>query len=160
MRQGLGRERGYVYFQDFMPANTFDTRVTVIGNRAFAFRRNVRPGDFRASGSGDLCHDPGRIHPGCVEIAFSVARRIRSQSAAFDFVFDPDQRPRIVEVSYCYVAKFIYQCPGHWDESLHWHDGPMWPQDAILIDVLDSLPERRPVAERWGEAATVSRTMQ
>ena len=39
--------RGYVYFQDFIPDNQFDTRVTVIGNRAFAFIRKVRPGDFR-----------------------------------------------------------------------------------------------------------------
>lgn len=55
-RRMMGREKGYVYFQDFIPGNDFDTRVTVVGDRAFAFTRNVRPGDFRASGSGDIVY--------------------------------------------------------------------------------------------------------
>ena len=46
------RERGYALFQRFVPGNDYDIRVTVIGERVFTFRRRVRPGDFRASGSG------------------------------------------------------------------------------------------------------------
>ena len=30
-------EKNYVLFQKFLPNNSFDTRVTVIGNRAFAY---------------------------------------------------------------------------------------------------------------------------
>ena len=59
----MGLERGYVYFQEFIPNNNFDTRVTVIGDRAFAFTRNVRPGDFRASGSGDIVYDSRPYSP-------------------------------------------------------------------------------------------------
>jgi glutathione synthase/RimK-type ligase-like ATP-grasp enzyme len=132
----LGRERGYIYFQDFVPGNVFDTRVTVIGNRAFVFTRNVRPGDFRASGSGDIVYDRG-VHARCVPIAFDVARRVGSQSLAFDFVMTPNQQPKIVEISYCYAPEAIYRCAGHWDDQLTWHDGHMWPQDAILLDLLD-----------------------
>ena len=80
----IGYEKGYAYFQDFIPGNHFDTRVTVIGDRAFAFTRNVRPGDFRASGSGDVVFDGGRINQKYLEIAFAVARKIGSQSMAFD----------------------------------------------------------------------------
>jgi hypothetical protein len=50
-------QKGYVYFQDFIPNNEYDDRVVVIGNRAIAIRRYNRKNDFRASGSGLLKHD-------------------------------------------------------------------------------------------------------
>lgn len=56
-RRMMGLTKKYVYFQDFIPGNDFDTRVTIIGDRAFGFTRNVRPGDFRASGSGNVGYD-------------------------------------------------------------------------------------------------------
>ena len=113
--------------------------MTIIGNRAFAFTRNVRPGDFRASGSGDIVYDVHRIHPQCIQIAFEVTRKVGSQSMAFDFVLAANQQPMIVEVSYCYDSAAVYQCTGHWDDQLTWHQGHMWPQDAILIDLLEDL---------------------
>jgi len=143
LNQAMGRERGYVYFQDFIPDNQFDTRVTIVGNRAFAYTRNVRPGDFRASGSGDVVYDVQRIHPQCVPIAFEVTRQIGAQSMAFDFVLTAQQQPRLVEVSYCYIPELVYQCTGHWDDQLNWHQGHMWPQDAILIDLLEHLCRHR-----------------
>lgn len=135
----LGTERGYVYFQDFLDRNSFDTRVTIIGDRAFAFTRNVRPGDFRASGSGRIVYDRERIRPECVQIAIEVARRVGSQSMAFDFVMNSEGLPRIAEVSYCYDARAVYNCAGHWDGRLGWHEGHVWPEEAILIDLLERL---------------------
>ncbi len=135
----MGREKGYVYFQDFIPGNDFDTRVTVIGNRAFGFTRNVRPSDFRASGSGDIVYDTGRIKQECVEIAFDVTRKVGSQSMAFDFVLAEDKQPMILEVSYCYNPNAVHSCPGHWDGNLNWQEGAMWPQDAILIDFINDI---------------------
>ncbi len=58
---------------------------------------------------------------------------------AFDFVLAAHQQPMIVEVSYCYDPAAVYQCTGHWDDQLTWHAGHMWPQDAILIDLLEDL---------------------
>jgi glutathione synthase/RimK-type ligase-like ATP-grasp enzyme len=135
----LGREKGYVYFQDFMAGNTFDTRVTIIGNRAFAFTRDVRPEDFRASGSGRIVYDLDRVDLRCVRAAFDVTRKIGAQSLAFDFVRNATGEPRIVEVSYTYLAKPVYDCRGQWDDRLGWHEGHVWPQDAILEDLLNSL---------------------
>jgi hypothetical protein len=132
----LGRERGYVYFQEFVPDNRFDTRVTVIGERAFAFTRGVRPGDFRASGSGNLDYDHGRIDRRAVERAFAIAQRLRLQSAAFDFVITPSGEPLIVEVSYSYLAHAVHQCGGYFDPAFVFHPGAVWPQDAILDDML------------------------
>src|SRR5690554_6348299 len=45
------REKGYVYFQEFIPNNDSDTRIVIVGNHAVAEKRFVRKGDFRASGS-------------------------------------------------------------------------------------------------------------
>lgn len=135
----MGNERGYAYFQDFMPGNDFDTRVTVIGDRAFAYTRNVRPGDFRASGSGDVVYDTERINHKCLEIAFEVTRKVGSQSMAFDFVFGKDQQPLILEVSYCYIPQLVYSCPGYWDSKLNRHEERVWPQDAILADLLNDV---------------------
>lgn len=139
MRRSAPRARGYVLFQEFMPGNPGDTRVTVIGDRAFGFVRANRPGDFRASGSGRIDHNPVRIDQRCVEVAIAVARRIGSQSTAFDFVFDPQGGPRILEMSYCYQAEAVYKCPGHWDSCMNWHEGHVWPQDAILDDLLGGI---------------------
>lgn len=139
----MGREKGYAYFQDFIPNNDFDTRVTVIGDRAFAFTRKVRPGDFRASGSGDRIYDTGRINKKCVEIAFDVTGKVRSQSMAFDFVLGEQQQPLILEVSYAYIPRVVYSCPGYWDSRLNWHEGHFWPQDAILLDLLSDLDRFR-----------------
>ena len=139
----MGREKGYVYFQDFVPENDFDTRVTIIGDRAFGFTRNVRPGDFRASGSGDIVYDIGRINKKCVEIAFEVTRKVGSQSMAFDFVVAENKQPMIIEVSYGYNANAIHSCQGHWDSNLNWQEGAMWPQDAILIDLLEDIARSR-----------------
>ena len=149
----LGRERGYIYFQDFIADNQFDTRVTIIGNRAFAYTRNVRPGDFRASGSGDIVYDVHRIHPQCVPIAFEVTQKVRSQSMAFDFVLAANQQPMLVEVSYCYIPELVYQCIGHWDDQLKWHQGHMWPQDAILIDLLEDVGRHKSPSAQPGTTA-------
>src|SRR5690606_31787781 len=50
----IGPEKGYVYFQEFIPNNKFDIRVIIVGNKAFAVKRMVRVNDFRASGSGQI----------------------------------------------------------------------------------------------------------
>ena len=142
-RKMMAREKGYVYFQDFIPGNNFDTRVTVVGNRAFAFTRNVRPGDFRASGSGDIVYDRSRIDQKCVEIAFDVTRKVGSQSMAFDFVLAEYKQPMIIEVSYGYNAKAVHTCSGHWDRNLDWQEGAMWPQEAILLDLLNEVDRSR-----------------
>ncbi|MDF0677236.1 MAG: hypothetical protein P0120_23305 [Nitrospira sp.] len=142
-RKMIGREKGYVYFQEFIPGNAFDTRVTVIGNRAFGFTRNVRPGDFRASGSGDIVFDPRRVHETCLEIAFQVTRKFRSQSMAFDFVLTEYKLPMILEISYGYDARAVHSCPGFWDDNLIWHEGAMWPEDAILTDLLKDVDQSK-----------------
>jgi glutathione synthase/RimK-type ligase-like ATP-grasp enzyme len=131
-------EKGYVYFQEFLHNNLFDTRITVIGNRAFGFRRWNREGDFRASGSGMIDFDPSLIDLHCVEIAYGISERCRYQSMAYDFLFK-DGTPVITEMSYSFVDEAVYQCPGYWDKQLSWCEGQMWPQEAQVEDFIINL---------------------
>ncbi len=133
------RQRGYVLFQEFMAGNDFDTRVTVIGNRAFGAMRRNRPNDFRASGSGDCIFDPDRVDRRCVAIACEVTERLHTQSMAVDFLFDAAREPKVCEISYCSVASPVYDCPGYWDRTFGWHAGHFWPQDLILEDIVTTL---------------------
>lgn len=136
LRRQIPRERGYAYFQEFLPGNNFDTRITIIGNRAFGFMRANRPNDFRASGSGAIVYDLGKLDKRCVEIAFKVTDQLGTQSMAFDFLFNAQHEPMIGEISYCYVSSAVHDCEGHWDSDLKWNGGHVWPEDAILEDVL------------------------
>jgi glutathione synthase/RimK-type ligase-like ATP-grasp enzyme len=141
MNQAMGWEKGYIYFQDFVPNNRFDIRVTIIGNRAFAFTRRVRPGDFRASGSGEIDYDTRKIPLECIQIAFDVTQKLGAQSIAFDFVLTP-QEPKIIEVSYCYDPAAVFRCYGHWDRDLDLHAGHVWPEHAIVADLIETIRRR------------------
>ena len=132
----MGREIGYILFQEFIPDNTCDTRITVIGKSAFGFTRNVRHNDWRASGSGNINYDVERVDIRCVRSAFDIARRLKCQSIAFDFLTLKNCEPQIVEISYCYNAQAVYDCPGHWNADLDWVEGHIWPQDLIFDLVL------------------------
>lgn len=135
------REQGYVYFQDFIKDNDSDVRITVIGSKAFGFRRMIRRGDFRASGSGHIDYEPHEILLACVEAAFDATRKMRSQCAAFDFVF-LDGRPLIVEVSYAFSAKAAAICKGYWDVDLVWHEGEISAGNLIIENFLREAGER------------------
>lgn len=101
----LSTERGYFLTQEFYPDNKYDTRITIIGEKAFGYKRKVRPDDFRASGSG--LFEYNNIDKEMIKIAFRTADKIRGISLAFDFIYDTDNTPKILEVSYCYVPEAI-----------------------------------------------------
>lgn len=117
------KQKGYVYFQEFIPNNEFDIRVCVVNDKAFALKRMARKGDFRASGSGKIIYDKNQIDIRCVKVAFDANKALRSQSTAFDFVFDKNGNPFIVEISYGYTAKAYDVCEGYWTDDMQWHEG-------------------------------------
>ncbi|HVP21528.1 MAG TPA: hypothetical protein VMS73_06665 [Anaerolineaceae bacterium] len=129
-------EYGYAYFQEFLPGNEFDTRISVIGNRAFAFRRLNRSGDFRASGSGKLIYDPDQIDMRCVQIALDISTRGQFQSMAYDFLLK-NEEPVITEISYAFADWAIQLCPGYWNSELDWINKQIWPEEAQVEDFID-----------------------
>lgn len=130
-------EKGYVYFQDYIPGNDSDIRVVVVGDKAFAIKRMVRKGDFRASGSGVILYDKVEIDERCVYIAFQLNKKLKSQSIAYDFVFDSKNAPLLVEISYGFVAEGYDACPGYWTEDLEWHEGLFNPEGWMIDDLLE-----------------------
>jgi len=134
-----GYEKGYVYFQDFIPNNSFDIRVITIGNKAFAIKRMTRDNDFRASGSGKIIYDRNQIDVRCIEVAFNTSKRIESQCTAYDFVFDLQGEPLIIEISYAFLMTAYDACEGYWDDNLKWHNKKINPQDWMIEQVINEL---------------------
>ena len=132
------RERGYIYFQDFIPNNKYDTRVVVIDVKyAAAEKRFVRKNDFRASGSGDFSYE--NINSEVIKIGVEVANKLNLQSIAFDFVLDKNQKPLIVEISYGFGTSGISNVSGYWDSQLNWHEGSFKPEEWMLTHLLKSI---------------------
>jgi hypothetical protein len=134
-------QKDYLYVQEFMPNNSYDIRITIIGNRAFGFIRHNREDDFRASGSGRIDYDLSNVPMEAVEIAQRISARCGFQSMAYDFLRSPKGELLINEISYCYANRAVYDCPGHWDDKLEWHAGHMWPEEAQVEDFLDMVLE-------------------
>ncbi len=131
-------QRGYCYFQEFLPGNEYDTRITIIGNRAFCFRRFNRKDDFRASGSGNIDFDPGKIDRKMIKIGFEVSEKLGFECMAYDFIYK-NKIPCIVEISYTFADWAVQKCPGHWDRNFNWIEGSMWPEEAQVIDFLKKI---------------------
>lgn len=134
------KQKNYVLFQRFLKGNEYDTRITIIGNRAFAFRRFNRPNDFRSSGSGLIDHNPQEIDLQFVKLAFAVSEKLYFQSMAYDFLYNEEHEPEFCEVSYSYLDTAVFDCKGFWDRQLSWHEGHFWPQFCQLQDLLN-LPD-------------------
>lgn len=132
-------EKGYIYFQEFIPNNKTDFRIKVVNNKCWGFQRKVRDNDFRASGSGNLIFDINSIPIEMIKISLEVAKKLQLQSVAFDFVVDVNSKPLIVEVSYGFGIddnEFNY---GYWDFNLIWHKDKFDPRDWIINNLISGL---------------------
>lgn len=151
------RQKNYFYFQRFYSGNAYDTRVQITGKRAFAFIRYNRPDDFRASGSNNWSLDHAKIDMEFVKIAFEISKALGFQSMAYDFIYDENQKPVIVEISYCF-GDYPEFSNGYWDETLKWHKGRFLPQYFELIDLLDRddlvLPDHVTASSSYKNVAT------
>ena len=130
-----GRERDYVYFQDFIPENEFDIRVVVVSGKAFAIKRMNRKNDFRASGSGEIIYDETCFNIETIELALKINVLIQTQCCAMDFIYQ-DNQPLLVEISYGFSMEGYDKCTGYWDQNLHFHKGNFNPYAWIIKDLL------------------------
>lgn len=135
-------EKGYIYFQGFIPNDGFDIRVVVIGGeKAVAEKRFVRENDFRASGSGSIVYEKSKIDLRCIKISFDISDKLDSQCLAYDFIFSTENEPLIVEISYGFSIGAYDSCPGYWDNNLNWHDGYFNPQEWMIEDLIQHIEE-------------------
>jgi hypothetical protein len=127
------------YFQEYLPGNAGDVRLTVIGRRAYVFGRANRPGDFRASGSGLL--DYGHVVDAeLVRKCITWSQELGFDSMAYDILFSNGE-PLVIEVSYSYVASAVAAAPGHWwmhdNGALEYVEGSVWPQELWVALALE-----------------------
>jgi glutathione synthase/RimK-type ligase-like ATP-grasp enzyme len=127
------KQKGYIYFQDFIPENNFDVRLIVIDNKAYGMKRLVRHNDFRASGSNSFIYD--EIDLRILKIGFEVADLLNLQSVAFDFIYK-NNKPVIIEMSYTFGTKGSSKCNGYYDKNYNFNETKFQPIDWIIESLL------------------------
>jgi hypothetical protein len=136
----LPRDRGYIYFQEFLPDNKFDTRLIIIGDRCFGVRRYNRKNDFRASGSGLLEYDPSLFDLKAIKEAFDICEKLNSKTLAIDFLYNRLKNPHVAEISYAFpTGSFTDNCLGYWDKNLNWHPGKFIVQQLMIDDIVSQI---------------------
>lgn len=132
----MGNEMDYLYFQEFLPNNDSDTRIIVIDGKAFALKRMVRKDDFRASGSGDFRYERAVFDERCIKMSFEYTKKLKGQCVAYDYVFDGENNPKLVEISYGFANRVYDPCTGYWDEQLNWYEGSFNPY-GWMVDLMN-----------------------
>lgn len=136
-----GRERGYVYFQDFVPDKKFDLRVIVIDGKAFGIKRMNRKNDFRASGSGFVNYNPKHFDEDILSRSFFLADKLDSKLLSIDYLYG--EQPVIIEINFGYNRRVYEKCEGYWDRNLNWHEGPINPEQWMVDAVVRQVEERK-----------------
>ena len=134
--RGLPVERGYCYFQRYIPNDHYDVKVVVVNQKCSFLTRHTRKGDFRASGSGDIFYDKSLLTPEIVASALSVANKLQVQCIGFDYVVDRKSgNGYIIEMCHGFDVDAVFNCGGYWDEQLVWHDVPL----NVKYEIMDTL---------------------
>ena len=137
IEKAKSREKGYVYFQEFIPDCKFDIRVQIVGDKCYAMARSVRKNDFRASGSGVIDLDGSKIPVSVIKLSFEIAEALKVQSLAIDFVPFNDTY-LIAEICYAWGIAYGELDYGYWDSNLIWHQGRINPFKWMVELVLNS----------------------
>ena len=131
------KERGYVMMQDFIANQGEDIRVVVAGNRAVALKRSVRPGDFRASGSGHISYPNEQLDKDIVATAFDISDKLEVGSIGVDFIQGKDGINYVIEMSYGFPAEnFLEGASGSWNRDGQFIKEPIHLQDWILEEMI------------------------
>src|SRR5690606_23568177 len=94
-------ERGYVYLQEFIPNEGYDLKIVVVGDKLSFIGRNIREGEFRASGGGDIFYDKSKVTKNVIDSAFKTSDDLGFQCMGYDYVVDKSSgKGIIIEISY------------------------------------------------------------
>ncbi len=130
-------EKGYAYFQEFIPNDGFDYRLEIANNKAIAMVRMCREGDFRASGGHDDRYDSSLIPQDVVEFAFECYDKLEMQAVALDIVREKESEELyLIEVSYCYGLDADEFEHGYWTRDGEHHrepfNGVYWMIEEVI----------------------------
>lgn len=88
-------------------------------------------------GGGTFLFDKDLIDERCIEIAFNTSEKLKAQCVAYDFVFDSNKQPLIVEINYGFAHEPYRECPGYWDSDLNWHEGQFNQVDWMVEEIIN-----------------------
>lgn len=130
-------EKGYAYFQELVPNDGYDLKIVVVGDKLSFIVRDVRKGDFRASGGGSLYFDKSLVTKDIIQSAFEISDKLGFQCMGFDYVVDNElQIGKIVEISYGFSHTALLGAEGYWDREGEWYDKPLNAPEEVLINIL------------------------
>lgn len=130
-------EKGYVYLQEFIPNNGFDLKVVVIGDKLSFIGRNIREGDFRASGGGDLFYDRKFITKNVIDSAFRTNDLLGFKCMGYDYVVNKETGEGIIiEISYGFSHEALLLANGYFDREANWHEKPLNAPVEIIQNIL------------------------
>jgi glutathione synthase/RimK-type ligase-like ATP-grasp enzyme len=130
-------ERGYVYLQEFIPNDGYDLKIVVVGNKLSFIGRNIREGEFRASGGGDLFYDRNRITKDVIDSAFKTSDTLGFQCMGYDYVVNSEtQKGIIIEISYGFSHQALLSAEGYFDRNGEWHDEPLNVPEDVLKNMM------------------------
>lgn len=128
-----GRDKGYAYFQEFIPNCTYDIRVQLVGLKGYAMKRTVRKNDFRASGGGNIDYDGSKLPIEVIQMAQEAARKIGMQSMAID-ILPYKESYVIAEVCYAFGIDEGELNYGYFNESGQWINDAFDPTHWMVDD--------------------------
>jgi glutathione synthase/RimK-type ligase-like ATP-grasp enzyme len=130
-------EKGYVFFQEFIPNDGFDLKVVVIGDKLGFIGRKTRKGDYRASGGGDLFFDRELISRELIDSAFSTNDQMGFQCMGYDYVIDKNtNKGIIIEISYGFSHLALLNSGGYFDRNGNWYNEPLNAPEEIIKNIL------------------------
>lgn len=126
-------EKGYCYFQKFIPNNGYDLKVVVIGDKITFCSRNVRKHDFRASGGGDISYERVLLTDNVIDAAFMAADKLNMFCVGFDFVVNNTTgQGTIIEMCYCFDWEVQRNLGAYVDRNHVWHEKAVNVPDEII----------------------------
>lgn len=141
IEKSKGRERGYVYFQEFIPDCSYDIRVQIVGQKAYAMTRSVRKNDFRASGGGNIDYDGSKVSKSAVKLSLDVAQALNMQTLAIDLL-PWEGSYLIAEISYAFAIDEGELDFGFFDRNLNWNQGQINPYGWMVEDLVKKKREK------------------
>lgn len=130
-------EKGYVYLQEFIPNNGYDLKVVVVGDKLSFIGRNIREGEFRASGGGDLFYDKTFVTKDVINSAFKTSDDLGFKCMGYDYVVNRDSgKGIIIEISYGFSHEALIAAGGYFDRNGVWHDEPLNAPKELLNNLV------------------------
>ncbi|WP_027375716.1 ATP-grasp domain-containing protein [Kaistella palustris] len=133
-------ERGYVYLQEFIPNDGYDLKIVVIGDKLSFIGRNIRKGEFRASGGGSAFYHKSFVTKNVIDSAFKTSEKLGFNCMGYDYVVNAKTGEGIiVEISFGFSHDALLQANGYFNRDGSWHGEPLNAPKELLKNMISDL---------------------